>query len=421
MRPARTGGWDLDRLAALKRGCVWPDNRGTVEMPSPGHASRAPGGRPRVLCVDDEPLVLEGLRDVLSHSFDVQVAGGGPEALVQLERDRYGSAVVISDMRMPGMDGASFLSRARQVAPLTVRMLLTGHADAAAAARAVNDGQIFRFLAKPCDSDELKLACAAAAREHRQMLAERLLLERAVDGSLKALTEALAVTASARLAEPGRVEHAGHGELDETPANDLAGGRTLTLGEAAEALAVSTSTVRRWADAGRIRAIRTSGGHRRFSAREVQRVRAAEVAQRKPLVRSVQPPVEPLPVLGARLAAAAPELAVTCTDALYDAAHAGWFASPTGREHVQRWALSVAASARTGNYHGTTEATRKLMTLASHTGASLLERYSLLERLGTVVLRDLQERGTDRGELLGARRLFVHLRQVVLEAGDSRG
>jgi len=398
-----------------------------VEKLSSGQASRASGGRPRVLCVDDERLVLEGLRDVLSRRFEVRVAGGGGEALELLEHDRYGYAVVISDMRMPGMDGASFLSEARRVAPLAVRMLLTGHADTEAAARAVNDGQIFRFLVKPCDADQLNLACTDAASRHRQMLAERVLVEQAVDGSVKALTEALAVTAPAVLGEGRRLQEGGsHGGFDEPGPSDDEGTAaarehepTLTLGEAAEALGLSTSTLRRWADAGRIQAIRTSGAHRRFPTREVQRL--ARPARYKPAVRSVPPPVEPLPALGELLTAAAPDLAGACTRALYDGERTGWFVSPAGRDQVERWALAVAADARTGVYDAAAEATRKLMLQAYHSGASLLERYTMLERAGAIILRDLQDRGPDRSELLGARRLFMHLRQLVLEADDARG
>lgn len=371
--------------------------------------------------------MLEGLRDVLSRRFDVRVAGSGPEALEQLEQDRYGYAVVVSDMRMPGMDGASFLSEAQRIAPLAVRMLLTGYADTEAAARAVNDGQIFRFLVKPCDADQLNSACIEAAGRHRQMLAERVLVEQAVDGSLKALTEALKVTAPAVLGEGRRAEQPdSQGRLDEPDpsADDGAAAAhdhepTLTLGEAAEALGMSASTLRRWADAGRIRSIRTSGGHRRFPMREVQRL--ARLAQHEPVVRSVQPPVGPLPALGELLTAAAADLAGDCAPAVYDGTRTGWFVSPAGRDQVERWALGVAAGARTGDYDATAEATRKLMLQAYHTGASLLERYTMLERVGAIVLRDLQERGTEGSEILGARRLFVHLRQLVLEADDARG
>jgi response regulator RpfG family c-di-GMP phosphodiesterase len=153
-----------------------------------------PADAVRVLCVDDEPLVLEGLRDSLRRSFDVDVAGSGAAALALLEQDPDAYAVVISDMRMPGMSGAAFLSQARRVAPNAVRLLLTGHADLDAAIAAVNDGQLFRFLTKPCPRQELLRACAAALGQHRLLVAERVLLEQTLRGSVSALVDVLALT-----------------------------------------------------------------------------------------------------------------------------------------------------------------------------------------------------------------------------------
>src|SRR5262245_17980905 len=105
--------------------------------------------KPRILCVDDEPNVLEGLALHLRRKYEMSTAANGPDALALLEREGP-PEVIISDMRMPGMDGATFLSKARQLYPDTVRMLLTGQSDMASAIKAVNDGQIFRFLTKPC-------------------------------------------------------------------------------------------------------------------------------------------------------------------------------------------------------------------------------------------------------------------------------
>jgi response regulator RpfG family c-di-GMP phosphodiesterase len=153
-----------------------------------------PADAARVLCVDDEPHVLEGLRDSLRRSFDVRVAQSGAEALALLEREPDAYAVVISDMRMPGMSGAAFLSQARRVAPNAVRLLLTGHADLDAAIGAVNDGQLFRFLTKPCLREELLRACAAALGQHRLLVAERVLLEQTLRGSITALVDVLALT-----------------------------------------------------------------------------------------------------------------------------------------------------------------------------------------------------------------------------------
>jgi response regulator RpfG family c-di-GMP phosphodiesterase len=162
--------------------------------------------KPRILCVDDEPMVLEGLRDVLRRSFDVRTASSGAEGLALLKEHRREIAVVISDMRMPEMPGSVFLREARRVAPLAVRMLLTGYSDSDAAIKAVNDGQIFRFLTKPCDRDELIQACAGALWQHRLQTTERDLLEQTVQGSVKALTDVLALAAPAVFGQGARLK-----------------------------------------------------------------------------------------------------------------------------------------------------------------------------------------------------------------------
>jgi response regulator RpfG family c-di-GMP phosphodiesterase len=176
-------------------------------MPTVMATAEATAVKPRILCVDDEPLVLEGLRDVLRRSFDVQVATSGAAGLALLRANKRGYSIVISDMRMPEMPGSVFLGEARRIAPLAVRMLLTGYADTDAAIKAINDGQIFRFLTKPCDRDELIRACAGALWQHRVIKTERDLLEQTLHGSVKALTDVLALASptvfgrSARLKE----------------------------------------------------------------------------------------------------------------------------------------------------------------------------------------------------------------------------
>jgi response regulator RpfG family c-di-GMP phosphodiesterase len=172
--------------------------------------SATPADVARVLCVDDEPHVLEGLRDSLRRSFDVHVAESGTDALALLEQDPDGYAVVISDMRMPGMSGAAFLSQARRVAPNAVRLLLTGHADLDAAIAAVNDGQLFRFLTKPCAREELLRACAAALGQHRLLVAERVLLEQTLRGSVMALVDVLALTNPAAFGRAMRLRSGVH-------------------------------------------------------------------------------------------------------------------------------------------------------------------------------------------------------------------
>jgi len=149
--------------------------------------------RSKILCVDDEPNVLEGLSLNLRRRYEVITAPGGVAGLEVLQRDRA-IEVVISDMRMPGMDGATFLSKARQVAPETVRMLLTGQTDLDSAITAVNQGQIFRFLTKPCPTVALIIAVEAALEQHRLISAERVLLGQTLHRSIEVLTDVLALT-----------------------------------------------------------------------------------------------------------------------------------------------------------------------------------------------------------------------------------
>ncbi len=149
--------------------------------------------RLRVLCVDDEPNVLEGLALHLQRRYEVLTAPGGAAGLELLWREGN-TAVVMSDMRMPGMDGATFLARSRQLVPDAVRILLTGTADLESAVAAVNDGQIFRFLTKPCPPPTLLAAVDAAAAQHRLVTAERVLLEQTLHGSIKALIDVLSLT-----------------------------------------------------------------------------------------------------------------------------------------------------------------------------------------------------------------------------------
>jgi len=146
----------------------------------------------RILCVDDEPRVLEGIRRTLGMDFEVTTAEGGAQALALLiRRERF--ALTISDMRMPGMDGAAYLERASQLAPDMVRILLTGQADMQAATRAINYGRIFRFLTKPCDADALRRAVDDALDQYRLVTSEKELLQKTLYGCVKVLTELLSL------------------------------------------------------------------------------------------------------------------------------------------------------------------------------------------------------------------------------------
>lgn len=158
----------------------------------------------KILFVDDEAELLKGYQIMLRQNFEVDTATGGQEGLLAI-RERGPYAVVVSDMRMPEMNGAEFLSRVRRSAPDTTRMMLTGHTDIKIAVDAVNEGNIFRFLTKPCEKTVLTEAIQAAVVQHRLLTAEKELLENTLMGSIKALTDVLAAISPQALGRSVRI------------------------------------------------------------------------------------------------------------------------------------------------------------------------------------------------------------------------
>jgi response regulator RpfG family c-di-GMP phosphodiesterase len=160
---------------------------------------------PRVLCVDDEARVVEGLVLHLRKDYEVHTALSGAEALRTL-KEIGGAAVVISDMRMPGMDGATLLGHIMQVFPDTTRILLTGEPGRDAAVSAVNTAQIFRFLTKPCPPEQLKAAVEAGVMQYRLVNAERSILKETLIGCIKTLVDVLAITNPVAFGRASRVK-----------------------------------------------------------------------------------------------------------------------------------------------------------------------------------------------------------------------
>jgi len=158
----------------------------------------------KVLCVDDEILVLSAFQRQLRKQFDISSALGGEQAL-KILATRGPFAVIVSDLKMAGMDGIQFLKRARDVSPDSVRIMLTGQADLSTATAAVNEGSIFRFLTKPCPADVLAQTLTAALTQHRLLVAEKDLLENTLRGAVKVLTEILSVVHPAVFGRSTRV------------------------------------------------------------------------------------------------------------------------------------------------------------------------------------------------------------------------
>ncbi len=148
---------------------------------------------PHVLCVDDEPRVVDGLALHLRRDYQVRTANGAHGAL-QLIKEHGAPAVIVSDMRMPGMDGATLLKHVKHLHPETTRILLTGDPGRDVAMAAVNEGQIFRYLTKPCPPEQLRSAIEAGVIHHRLLIAEKVLLQETLIGCIGALVDILAIT-----------------------------------------------------------------------------------------------------------------------------------------------------------------------------------------------------------------------------------
>lgn len=145
----------------------------------------------RILLVDDDRNILEGYARILRKDFDLEVAQDGGAALKRLE-DLGPFAVIVADMRMPGLSGLELLAQVRVQYPDLIRIMLTGNADQKTAMDAVNHGQVFRFLTKPCPPEELGLALRAGLRQHRLVLAEREVLEQTLTSAITLFSELLA-------------------------------------------------------------------------------------------------------------------------------------------------------------------------------------------------------------------------------------
>ncbi len=146
----------------------------------------------KVLFVDDDRNILASFKRRLGRRFDIATVPGGEQGLEVLAADGP-IAVVISDQRMPGMDGIQFLGEVKKRAPDTVRIMLTGNTDLTTAIKAVNEGSIFRFFTKPCPPEEMASAIEAGLKQYNLIRAERDLLEQTLAGSVKMLIDVLSL------------------------------------------------------------------------------------------------------------------------------------------------------------------------------------------------------------------------------------
>src|SRR5579859_6959185 len=145
-----------------------------------------------ILFVDDDIRIVSGLQRTLRKEYEMEISGGPGDALDAIREAPY--AVVVSDLKMPGMNGVEFLTRVKQLAPDTVRVLLTGQADLDTAIAAVNDGHVFRFLTKPCPQAVLTTTLDAALAQYRLVRAEKDLFHETLLGTIGILSEILSIT-----------------------------------------------------------------------------------------------------------------------------------------------------------------------------------------------------------------------------------
>jgi response regulator RpfG family c-di-GMP phosphodiesterase len=157
----------------------------------------------KILLVDDEPAILQGYQRVLHREFQIDIALGSAQALSKIAADSY--AVVVSDMRMPEMDGVQLLARIKVQSPETIRVILTGNADIETAIDAVNEGNIFRFLTKPCSKETLARTLTAGLVQYRLVTAEKELLEQTLRGSIQVLTDVLGLVNPAAFSRAVRI------------------------------------------------------------------------------------------------------------------------------------------------------------------------------------------------------------------------
>ena len=147
----------------------------------------------KILCVDDEEAILRGFKLNLNNKFELHFASDGIEGLELFKREG-GFAAVLSDMRMPRMSGAEMLHEIKKIDSEVVTVLLTGHTDFESAMAAVNDGNVFRMLSKPCPPDVLRKVLKDAIEQYDLITSKRILLDQTLRGAVDALAQSLAIT-----------------------------------------------------------------------------------------------------------------------------------------------------------------------------------------------------------------------------------
>jgi len=173
----------------------------------------------KILCVDDEESILKGIQLNVRNKFELHFASDGQEGL-ELFQKEGGFAVVLSDMRMPRMNGAEMLSNIKKIDEEVVTILLTGHTDFESAMSAVNDGNVFRMLSKPCPPELLRKVLQDATAQHDLITSKRILLDKTLRGAVDALAQSLATTQPLFFGRAQRVRRLANGLAEEINLKD---------------------------------------------------------------------------------------------------------------------------------------------------------------------------------------------------------
>lgn len=146
----------------------------------------------KVLLVDDDVNILASFERNFRVKYQVVTACSGEEGLEKL-KTAGPFAVIIADYYMPGMNGVQFLTLAKKIAPDSERIMFSGQADLKVSIEAINEGDVFRFLSKPCPTDQLEKILISAVEKYRLVTSEREILEQTLKGSIKLLANILSI------------------------------------------------------------------------------------------------------------------------------------------------------------------------------------------------------------------------------------